>query len=237
MPMGPPGDPPGCAFELTECSDDLDICDQDLETCEIESQSLPGDGYIDPVFGTFNHGPALSYTNNGDMTFTDNNTKYMWEIKLEDNGSEGGNCNDGTQANRSVHCVNNLYTWSVPAGSEFNGTISTEFLDIMNNSCDGDETTACTEDSHCTGIGNGLCGHAGYRDWFIPNIKHLNTLINYNRLPAESFPGDAAASYWSVTQRVANNLAVQTQDFIGGLIASFNKDTERSARAMRFIGE
>jgi hypothetical protein len=129
-------------------------------------------------------------------------------------------------------------TGALVAGSAFVGTLVNDFLDIMNNRCDGDETTVCTENSHCTGIGNGLCGHAGFRDWFLPNIKHLNTLINYNRIPAETFPGESASStYWSVTQRVANDMAVHVQDFGNGLISSTNKDTPHSARAMRFVNQ
>lgn len=59
--------------------------------------------------GLSGHGPDLSYQDNGDGTFTDNNTKFMWEIKLAPDGSDGGNCDAANQDDRSVHCVNNIY--------------------------------------------------------------------------------------------------------------------------------
>jgi len=42
-------------------------------------------------------GPALSYHDNGDGTFTDNNTLFMWEKK----DTSGG-----------IHDANNTYTWN-----------------------------------------------------------------------------------------------------------------------------
>ena len=46
-------------------------------SCNAAVQIFPGDGYFDPSFGTFGHGPALIYMDNGDGTFTDCNTKCM----------------------------------------------------------------------------------------------------------------------------------------------------------------
>jgi len=62
-----------CDTDLGTCDTDLDIYDTDLAACEAApSQIFPGDGYPNPdAFGLSGHGPALSYTNNGDGTFTD----------------------------------------------------------------------------------------------------------------------------------------------------------------------
>ena len=61
---------------------------------------FPGDGYDYPVDWAvgIDHGPALSYTDNGDGTFTDNNTQLVWEKKDNVDGS--------------VHNVGNMYQWS-----------------------------------------------------------------------------------------------------------------------------
>ena len=111
-PVVPVKEPLGCQKNLEQCTADLAACEAD------PGQIFPGDGYPDPSFGTIGHGPALSYTTNGDGTFTDNNTGYMWEIKTNDD---------------SVHDVdNNTYTWSVTAPNP-DGTLFTVFLDTLNN--------------------------------------------------------------------------------------------------------
>jgi hypothetical protein len=200
-------------LRLLACLEELKACNADLEECEAQclepdpcTQIFPGDGYGNPdAFGVSGHGPALSYTDNGDGTATDDNTKFMWEVKLAADGSDGGNCNDANQANRSVHCVNNVYTWSANLPNP-DGTLFTDFLVKMNNRCDGSpaaEAVSCTTDADCAGVGNGLCGHAGHRDWHIPNIKELQSIVDYGMFnPAidSTFPGATALSfYWSAT--------------------------------------
>jgi Protein of unknown function (DUF1566) len=144
-----PGGLPACVSQLNTCNANLQTYQTDLAACQAEPGAVfPGDGM---------NGPALSYTDNGDGTATDNNTQLMWEVK-NDNGG--------------VHDKDNLYTWS-NSGNLPNGTLFTVFLDTLNNKCDGDETRACTSNADCTGLGNGKCGHAGYRDWRIPNAKEL----------------------------------------------------------------
>ena len=76
-----------------------------------DSSCLPGDGY------TAAHDLALSYTDNGNGTVTDNNTGLLWEIK-------------GTTA--GIHHVDNMYTWST-SGGPANGTVFTVFLDTLNS--------------------------------------------------------------------------------------------------------
>src|SRR6266581_3910138 len=76
---------------------------------------FPGDGV---------NGPALRYTDHRDGTFTDDNTKLIWEMKDDAGG---------------IHDVNNTYTWSLNEPNP-DGTLFTEFLDTLNNTCSGDET-------------------------------------------------------------------------------------------------
>ena len=65
---------------LPACAEDLNACNSELDNCEADQgQIFPGDGYSDPSFGTYGHGSALSYTDNPDGTFTDDNTGFVLE--------------------------------------------------------------------------------------------------------------------------------------------------------------
>jgi hypothetical protein len=86
----PPGGLPACQASLKTCQTNLGKCNMALTVCEAEPDVVfPGDG-VD--------GPALSYHDNGDGTFTDNNTLLMWEKKDITSGS--------------IHDLSNTYTWS-----------------------------------------------------------------------------------------------------------------------------
>src|SRR3990170_6071340 len=98
--IGFPGPPqPTCQEQLNACNAelgdtflDLIICNGELAACQADDQvdgcsMFPGDGYPNPdAFGVSGHGPALSYTDNGNGTFTDNRTGCMWEIKDNSGG-------------------------------------------------------------------------------------------------------------------------------------------------------
>jgi hypothetical protein len=93
--------------------------------------------------GAIQAGAALSYTDNGDGTITDNNTGLMWEKKSD----------DGT-----IHDKDTAYRW----------------------------TTAFS--AHIAGLNAGA-GFAGYTDWRLPNVRELQSIVNY-----ETFsPGVSAA--------------------------------------------
>src|SRR3989337_1832748 len=141
--------PPGCA----PVAQNLAACTDDLAACEAECQIFPGDGVGNDIFDPDlpGHGPAFSYSQPGtpDGTFTDDNTGLMWEIKDDAGG---------------IHDKDTTYTWTDTCGgfdlvelSDPDGTLFTVFLDTLNNKCDGNETTPCTSDTDCVGIGNGLC--------------------------------------------------------------------------------
>lgn len=97
-----------CTTDLGSCTTDLGSCTTDLQTCQAAlaaAQPFPATGQTTcwsagfeiPCAGTgqdgeIQAGATLSYTDNGDGTITDNNTRLMWEKKTDAN-------------------VNDNYTW------------------------------------------------------------------------------------------------------------------------------
>lgn len=204
---------PGCkpvANNLTICNDNLNACLDDLSTCEAECQICPGDGYDDPdAFGVSGHGPALSYTDYGNGTFSDNNTGLMWEKKDDAGG---------------IHDKDNTYTWTDTGdGNNTNpdGTLFTVFLHSLNNTCNGDGIDPCITDAECVGIGNEECGFAGYQDWRIPNAKELQSIVDYSVAnPASSVPGlTPAVNFWSSTTDATPGAGGQ---LVGAFFVAFN---------------
>jgi uncharacterized protein DUF1566 len=211
---------------LKQCQSNLNTCNADLAACQASSQTFPGDGYGNPdSSGVSGHGPALSYTNNGDGTFTDNNTKFMWEIK--------------TNVTGSVHNVGNTYTWTSGGVTTPNGTLFTDFLHKLNNTCAGDETKSCTSDDDCTvanGGPGGPCGFAGHRDWCIPNVKQLQSIVDYSKSsPASSVPGATDTTfYWSATSTFESiTTDAWGVDFSDGIVSIDSKSNGVQARAVR----
>jgi hypothetical protein len=168
---------------------------------------FPGDGYDNPdAFGVSGHGPALRYRDRGDGTFKDRKTRFLWEKKLAADGSDGGDCDEVAQADRSVHCVNNVYTWTDGGDGDFtnpDGTLFTVFLAELNDVA-----------------GGGANCFAGFCDWCIPNIKKLQSIVDYSTFnPASSVPGETAApSYWSAATGAVSSGSAWGVDFFDGFV-------------------
>lgn len=175
-----PGGLPACVAQLNACKSDLGTCKTDLEACQAEPTVVfPGDG-VD--------GPPLHYTDNGDGTVTDDNTLLMWEVKNF----------------FGVHNVNIHYSWS-SSGTAADGTLFTVFLNALNHTCEGAGVTDCTAtgDAACDA---GVCGLGGHRDWRIPNVKELQSIVDYGRRNPSidpTFGPTSNAFYWSLTERVS----------------------------------
>src|SRR6266581_8353585 len=93
-----PGGLPRCQANLHTCSANLGACSTQLSACQAAAQTFPATGQttcwnsagaVISCAGTGHDGEiqaggTLSYTDNGDGTITDNNTKLVWEKKSAD---------------------------------------------------------------------------------------------------------------------------------------------------------
>lgn len=125
---------------------------------------------LDPGDGV--NGRALSYTDDGNGTFTDNNTRLMWEEKTGTVGVAPGS--------PDVHDVNNNYSWS-STGSAADGTVFTDFLATLN-------TPPC------------FANHCDWRLPNITELLRLVDYGQFNPAIAPSLPGATQSLfYWSAT--------------------------------------
>ncbi len=153
--------------------------------------------------GKVRAGGALSYTDNGDGTITDNNTGLMWEKKSDDG---------------SIHDTDNVYTWA---------DAFTTFIAALN-------TEPC---------------FAGHCDWRLPNVKELQSIVNYQNVDPAVSPAfntgcaaactvltcscTAAGDYWSSTS-VVNDPNFAWYVFFGvGNVPFDLKDVGLHVRAVR----
>jgi len=183
---------------------------------------FPGDGYDNPdAEGVSGHGPALKYTDNGDGTFTDKVTKFMWEKKDSD---------DSTQDFTNPHDVDNTYDWT--AGTTAPTGTLWDFLDTLNETCEGEDVTVCESHKDCAK--GEKCGFAGHTDWCIPNIKRLQSIVDYRVFnPSSMLPGATRPfDYWSSTTDTNANFAWKV-DFRNGSVLVPLKTSSLFARAVR----
>jgi hypothetical protein len=117
------------------------------------------------------------FVDNGDGTISDHETLLMWEKKA-DWDDAAVNCASAAQC-PDPHDADNRYNWGSGDPALPDGTAHSVFLVQLNGTCDGDNSVACTTDAECSGIGSGLCGFAGHRDWRLPTPAELVSIVDY----------------------------------------------------------
>ena len=201
-PVRAQGGLPMCQADLNTCTSNLNTCTTSLSTCTTSAVAcqtalaacqagpnvvFPGDGM---------NGQALSYTDNGDGTFTDNNTLLIWELKVA--GGTEGTCDLTT----NLHGVD--------------------------TTCKSLEIGAWIAAINAASLG-------GYSDWRVPNIKELQSIVDYSKRDyASSVPGSTAAgAYWSSTTDAGNSSNTWSVNFLDGFVFLEGQDNSRRLRAVR----
>lgn len=197
-------------------------CDYDTSGCQ--GQSVPATGqttsYGPGSDGDIQAGAALAYTDNGDGTVTDNNTRLMWEKKSDDG---------------SIHDWDDTYTWRMTGPPyTMNGTIVTVFLDTLNDVAGGG--ASC------------FAGHCDWRIPNIKELHSIvNYEILFPAATVDPVFDTACAPtctvltcscthsdiYWSSTTYQDGPGFAGGVYFYGGFMNSFNKSFAMYVRAVR----
>jgi Protein of unknown function (DUF1566) len=190
--------------------------------------------------GDIKAGAALSYTDNGDGTITDNNTKLMWEKKDEAGG---------------LHDMNNYCTWA--ASCSVSGAACGTDADC------GVSGGTCSVGGGCSVAGGGIvtifqwvaqlnsgAGFAGHTDWRVPNVKELQSIVdyqNYNPAVDDAFNTSCSADctvttcsctqsgeYWSATTYAGSD-ALDSAWYVHFLRGGVTNDSKANGHFVRAV--
>ena len=198
---------PGCTFDTSGCSCTGAECSPAKLPATGQTTCWDSSGNVIACAGTghdgdIQAGAALTYTDNGDGTITDDNTGLQWEKQSSDG---------------SVHDMSNTYTWD----QAFSGHVAT--LNTMS--------------------------FAGHTDWRVPNVRELQSIVNYqNSIPAVSpaFNTSCTASctvltcsctasnfYWSSSSYAGNPTVAWNVVFNGGFSGALGTSDYVAVRGVR----
>jgi hypothetical protein len=110
------------------------------------------------------------------------------------------------------HCVNDLYMFSDAAGTWINAVNA-----------------------------EGGKGFAGHSDWRLPNVRELQSIVDYGRFTPATNPVfnnginsfTVTEFYWSSTPAAINSSFAWQVNFLNGLIDAFDKNGTNNVRAVR----
>jgi hypothetical protein len=183
--------------------------------------------------GAIKAGAALSYADNGDGTITDNNTKLMWEKK--------------DQASGGLHNWANVYSWSGLCSVLTTKSCGTDAdFGVSGGACKAKGPMTIFQWVAQLNMGAGFAGHT---DWRVPNVKELESIVNYQNFnPAAGAAFNASCSlgctvatcsctqsgdYWSATTFVGSPGYAWGVYFADGDVFDYNKTYEFYLRAVR----
>jgi hypothetical protein len=234
-----------CTNELSATQATLSSCQTQLNVCTNElsaAQAFPATGqttsYAAGDDGALTPGTALSYTDNGDGTITDNDTKLMWEKK--------------DQTSMGPHNVNNIYPWS--------GSCSVTTTDACGTDADCPAGESCLAGDGQDIFPLGMTvfqwvaqlnatSFAGHTDWRLPDVKELQSIQDYGTFQPQvaaafntacssgctitSCSCTQSGNYWSsTTNAVVSSQAWMVNYGLGGSILESKLALER-VRAVR----
>jgi len=189
------------------------------------SSTFPATGQITPATGTMTH--------TGATVRDDGFVKAGGALSYQDNG-------DGTvtdlntmlmwekkSMDGSFHDVNKQFRWSSPVTDTV-----WDWIDAVN-----------------TELGTGI-GFAGYNDWRLPNVRELQSIVDYGRSNPAVDPAfnngppsagctvltcsaTASSFYWSATTLTNVPALAWFVDFFSGFVLEDDKSTTHFVRAVR----
>lgn len=168
--------------------------------------------------------PGTRFRNDWNGSVYDRKTGLVWEVK-----TDGSDC---------AHCVGDTFTWSTGSGNP-DGTAFTEFLDRLNNTCNGEGDTRCVRDADCQGQGRGFCGFAGVHDWRLPTERELADLAQSGESCTApcidaSMPGETQSMvYWTSSASPRVSTKARAVFFDGRGVTQGKKTSRAYVRAVR----